>query len=188
MLEREGIPLRIVPGGETRIEAGDDESEIIARVQSGELLTLGNQGRYFLVDLLPDVYVPLDRLVSELKDRNVTAILAHPERNNVILRNPAVLASLVDGGCLLQVTSGSVLGEFGAAAQEFSERLLSEGLIHLIASDAHHLTFRKPLLSAAIARVAHIAGAALAEAISRTNPAAILAGEPIPALPLTPAP
>jgi protein-tyrosine phosphatase len=187
-LQGAGIPLRVIAGGETRIEPGFVQEDLLSDFRRAERLSYMNRGRYFLIDLAPDVYVPLDALVSELRFHGGTPILAHPERNDVIARNPSLLRPLADAGCLFQVTAGSVLGEFGSAARELSERLIRQRLIHLIASDAHHLSFRKPLLSEAIARVAQIAGQALADAISRTNPAAVLAGEPILALPaLTPA-
>ena len=99
LLKTEHIPLEILPGGETRIEPGDTEAEIVAGVHSGELLTLGDQGRYFLMDLPEDVYVPLNRLVAELKSLGITPILAHPERNRGLISRPELLLPLVDAGC-----------------------------------------------------------------------------------------
>ena len=188
LLEQEYLALRILPGGETRIEPGDAEAEIVAAVRSGELLTLGNQGRYFLMDLPEDVYVPLDRLVVGLKALGITAILAHPERNRGIVSRPETLFPLVEAGCLLQVTAAGVLGEFGQVVQEFAERLIRQGLVHLIASDAHHVHYRPPLLAAAIGRVAQLVGGAATATLSQRNAASIIAGHPgasLPPLPVT---
>jgi len=183
LLEQEHVALRILPGGETRIEPGDAEAEIVAGVQSGELLTLGNQGRYFLMDLPEQVYVPLDRLVAEVKSLGIIPILAHPERNREIVSRPEVLLPLVEAGCLLQVTAGSVLGEFGPVAQEIAERLILQGLVHLIASDGHHVHYRPPLLAAAIRRVGQLNGGVATASLFEGNAAAIIAGQPAESLP-----
>ena len=43
----------------------------------------------------------------------------------------------MDMGCLLQVNRGSLIGRFGAAAQELSWAMLERGFVCAVASDAH---------------------------------------------------
>ena len=166
LLQREQVALRILPGT-ARIEPGMVESDIVARLNSGELLTLAD-GRHVLLDLAEDSYVPLERLLAELKAAGFTGILAHPERNREILAQPELLTPLVQAGCLLQVTAGSVLGEFGRESQELADWLIRREMAYIMASDAHHFHFRRPLLSAAFDSVAQSAGAVVAGVLCQT--------------------
>ena len=52
----------------------------------------------------------------------MAAILAHPERNQAIRAKPEILAALVRGGCLVQITGGSILGGFGPEVQTVCSR------------------------------------------------------------------
>ena len=179
VLDQEGVALRILPGAEVRIEPGLVERELVTRLKNGELLTLAGRGRHVLMDLAEREYVPLDRLLAELAAGGMTAILAHPERNREILARPELLQPLVEAGCLLQMTAGSLLGEFGAEVQQLAERLLRQAAVQLVASDAHHIHFRRPLLAEAFARVTQIIGVEAAQAVCQNNPVSIIAGRAV---------
>jgi protein-tyrosine phosphatase len=75
----------------------------------------------------------------------------------------------------MQLTAGSITGRFGKRAQYWSERMLDEGLVHLVATDAHNLRNRKPLLADAVAMVAARLGAAAAHDMVFTRPGMVLA-------------
>jgi len=47
----------------------------------------------------------------------------------------------------MQVTAGSLTGRFGKTPQYFSEKMLDDGLVHLLATDAHGPRHRAPLLA-----------------------------------------
>lgn len=178
-LNEERVALRILPGAELRIEPGFAASELVARLKGGELLTLADQRRHVLVDLPEQAYVGLDDLLAELTAAGMVAILAHPERNREILARPERLHPLVAAGCLLQVTAGSLLGEFGADVQQLADRLIRQGIVQLVASDAHHIHFRRPVLAAAFDHVAQHAGVEAARVLFHLNPASIVAGRPV---------
>jgi tyrosine-protein phosphatase YwqE len=46
----------------------------------------------------------------------ITPVLAHPERNLALQRNPDILSDLVTMGCLVQLTAMSITGELGHEA------------------------------------------------------------------------
>ena len=52
----------------------------------------------------------------------------------------------------MQVTAGSLVGQFGETARRFASTLLREGLVHVLASDAHDAIDRPPGLTAGLAR------------------------------------
>ena len=58
-------------------------------------------------------------------------------------------------------------------------QLLKRHAVHVVATDAHDLALRPPILSEARTRVAVLAGADMAEALFDHNPAAVVAGQSI---------
>lgn len=173
-LQAEGIPLLVAPGADVRIEF-----DLVARLCRGEVLPLGLSGRYVLLELPHEMYMPLDRILSELTAAGYVGILSHPERNQGILAAPEVLPPLVSRGCLMQVTADSLTGGFGCRIQRFSEQLIERGLVHFVASDAHGTKLRRPVLSPAFARVAELTDLATAVQLFCRNPARVWAGKPI---------
>ncbi len=93
-----------------------------------------------------------------------------------ILAQPQVVDRLVDQGCLMQLTAGSLLGAFGPQVQKFSATLVAAGLVHFVSTDAHGPRSRRPLLSQAQRRVAELIGSSLADELCADNPAAVAAG------------
>ncbi len=120
---------------------------------------------------------------SEIFDRMLAAgvapVITHPERNWLLQQQVDGLRQWVEKGCLLQVTAQSLLGRFGSRALEFSEQLIEQGLVHVVASDAHDCEHRPPVLSEAFRHIARRYGNDEADRLFVRNPWAILEGEPI---------
>jgi tyrosine-protein phosphatase YwqE len=55
--------------------------------------------------------------------------------------------------------------------------MLTNGLVHFMATDAHGPKSRRPLMNRCYHRVRELAGAATAEAICRVHPAAVADGQ-----------
>ena len=168
------VPLRILPGADVRIESG-----MVTRLRRGDVLTLADRRRHVLLELPHELYLPLEPLLAELSAAGMVGILSHPERNLGILSNPSLIGPLVDGGCLMQVTAGSVLGAFGPRVQKISEDLLSAGLVHFISTDAHGTRSRRPLMRKAFDRVAHLTNAATAIELCSNNPNCVAEGRDV---------
>jgi len=175
-LDQHGVPLCVLPGADVRIEP-----DLIQKVRAGEVVTLADRGRYVLLELPHEIYLPLEGLLNNMHRAGLVGILSHPERNAGILREPRLVGPLVEAGCLMQVTSGSLLGHFGPESQKLSEWLLAEGLIHFVATDAHGSTARRPLLRRAFDRVAELAGHQVACDLCCSNPENIVADQPVAA-------
>jgi protein-tyrosine phosphatase len=174
ILEDRKISLTILPGADVRID-----ERLVDRIQRGEVLTLGDHGRHVLLELPHELYIPLDGLLDQLASAGIGCILSHPERNLGILARPKLLRPLVDGGCLMQLTAGSLMGHFGRRAQELSEQLVVEGLAHFVSSDAHDHQHRRPVLGEAFHRVVTLVGPEGATELFCHNPACIARGEDI---------
>ncbi len=173
-LDHAGIPLDVLPGADVRIE-----SDMLAGLQSGDIVSLADHRRHVLLELPHELYMPLEPVLQTLARAGMTGILSHPERNQGILARPAVLKPLVEAGCLMQITAGSLVGAFGPGIQEFSEWMLREGLVHFVATDAHGTKSRRPLISRAYRHAAAIVGNGYAEEICCENPSLVAAGESV---------
>jgi len=174
LLREQHVPLRVLPGAEVRVEP-----DLISNLRNGGLLTLADRRRHVLLELPSEVYFPLDRLLNDLEAAGMVGILAHPERNLGILSQRHLLGPLVDGGCLVQITAGSLTGTFGSRVQKFAEWLVTRGLVHFVGSDAHGATTRRPLLRRAFERVARLAGRETAADLCCRNPALVADGKEV---------
>lgn len=141
-------------------------------------------GPYALVEF-PHAVIPpgSEHPLFELMSGRITPIIAHPERNMMLMSEPERFYELVSIGVLGQMDTGSILGQFGRKVQQAARVMLENGLIHFIASDCHNTRNRLPGLSAGVASTAEIVGEEYARAIADDNPAAVVEGRPIPARP-----
>ena len=86
-------------------------------------------------------------------------------------------------GVWFQVTAGSLAGDFGRNARYWAERLLDEGKVHLLATDAHDLKSRPPRLSRGREFAAKRVGDIEAEHLVVTRPRGVLSDVPPSELP-----
>jgi protein-tyrosine phosphatase len=146
LLLAERLNITILSGAELTISP-----ELPAILDQEPLLTINGKGKYFLVEL-PFHKAPSnwDSFLLSLLPQGKTPILAHPERCSWLRKKPGKLIEFVKGGGLAQITGGSLLGQEGKDVQEFAILLLKNNLVHAIASDAHSVHRRAPLLSEAV--------------------------------------
>lgn len=176
-LDAHDILLRVLPGADVRIDNG-----MIEGLKNGGVLTLGDHRRHVLLELPHEMYFPLEPVLDDLARAGMVGILSHPERNQGLLKQPALVESLVDYGCLMQVTAGSLTGTFGPNSRDMAEWMLGEGIVHFISTDAHGPRARRPLLGRAFQRTAELAGEETAIALCCGNPAAIASGHDVEAV------
>jgi protein-tyrosine phosphatase len=170
---RERIDVRVVHGGEIDLERLNTMTK-----EDIEGFSLGQTGRYLLVEVpLTGWPLYLDDAVFKLRSAKVTPLLAHPERNREVQRNPATLEPAARAGALVQVTAASLDGRLGRRVKEACERLLKLDLVHVLASDSHAPAVRQGGLSDAVAA---LRDDALARYLTEEVPAAIIAGEVVP--------
>lgn len=156
--QRESIPLRIIPGAEIRLTP-----EFLNLVEQDEMITLGSSGKDVLLEL-PDFFLPdaVCEVFKLLRNKKVRCIVAHPERNALILSNNHILERLVDAGAALQITAGSLTGFFGKEPQVLARGILKLSCEQFLASDGHCIKKRKPVLGKAKKIVRKLAGDAIA--------------------------
>jgi protein-tyrosine phosphatase len=92
----------------------------------------------------------LFRVGSHIEQSGFRPVIAHPERTESVLADPALAGELAGRGWLLQVNGTSLVGIHGPGPEELAYRLLEEGEASIVASDGHRAT-RPPYLDEAYA-------------------------------------
>jgi protein-tyrosine phosphatase len=173
-LNHAAIPLTVLAGADVRIEAG-----LVEQIARGEVLSLADLRQHVLLELPHELYIPLEPLLGRLKTSGMVGILSHPERNQGIIDRPQLVRPLVEAGGLMQITAGSLVGTFGEPIRKLSEQLLTGGLVHFIATDAHGAHSRRPLMQRAFLRAVELVGEQYALEICCQNPRAVAMGKVI---------
>lgn len=171
-LENDGIPLQVRMAAEVRISA-----ELPALIAQTKIPFIGSwEGKQVLLLEFPHDHIPLgsDKLVTWLLARDVQPMIAHPERNKAIMRQPDKVLRFVDLGCLLQITAGSVTGGFGQDVQRIALSLIQQGVATALASDAHNLEKRKPDMTPAVEFLMPLIGEERVNQLIMSNPARML--------------
>jgi len=176
-LHVQDIPLQLVEGADVHLTP-----DLLDGLRAGRIPTL-NGTRYFLFEPPHHVAPPrLENVVFDLVSAGYVPILTHPERLSWIDGHYPLFAKLVKGGAWMQLTSGAITGRFGPRAKYWSERMLDEGLVHIVATDAHRSDKRAPWLAEGKHAVAKRLGDATASDMVEGRPAAVLRDVPPEAL------
>lgn len=171
-LDEHGIPLRVYPGAELR--ASDEAFE---QLQAHEVPFLGeHKGLKILLLEFPHQGLPAWGLgfVYRLLAQGIRPLIAHPERNKHVMAQVDRIQPYLAAGCWLQVTGGSLLGQFGKASEKAAWALMEQDAVAVVASDAHNLSSRPPHLAEARKAVQAEYGAKRADRLFSATPAAIL--------------
>jgi len=178
-LDREGIPLRLVTGADNHIIPN-----FVSELRLGHLLSLADT-RYVLVEPPHHVAPPrLEELFFSLLVAGYVPILTHPERLTWIESHYQSMQRLAHAGIWMQVTAGSLTGAFGRKARYWGERMLDEGYIHILATDAHDVNRRPPNLSQGRELAAKRVGDIEAQHLVVTRPGAVLRNDQPSTLPV----
>jgi protein-tyrosine phosphatase len=151
-LDERSIPLQLGYAAEVRLT-----DQIMQQIQANQIPFYGEVDGYqvMLLEFPHGHIIPgSDKLVAWLMNRNIRPLIAHPERNKQVMKDPRVLQVFIESGCWLQLTGGSVLGSFGERARAIAHQLLEDDAVTVLASDGHNAQSRQPALKQVFASVA----------------------------------
>ena len=140
--------------------------------------------RYLLVEF-SNYSVPQQTTESFLRlgDCGITVIITHPERNPILRESLQRVVEWAEQGCVIQMTGSALTGFWGERTRRAAQWLLERQAVHVIATDAHDLEKRVPILSTSRDAAAEICGAEVAEALVELNPRAVITNQPLPYFP-----
>lgn len=91
-----------------------------------------------LLEFSNDHLVPgWEPLLSDLVEAGYLPIIAHPERYSYVQRDIGVAEEMLELGCELQLDAGGLLAGMFSAERKIARKMLSQGMVSYIASDAH---------------------------------------------------
>ena len=129
-LSDSGINIELVLGNEIFITNNIEEL-----VNNEKVSNLGDS-EYILFEL--PLFQKLPNAIDILRNLPYSKmILAHPERYEYVQKNPSYLDDFIEMGILLQGNYESILGKYGRGAQKTIKKLLKQGKIDLLSTDAH---------------------------------------------------
>jgi protein-tyrosine phosphatase len=173
-LAKAQIPLELGFAAEVRLDY-----EILPLIEAGRVPFLGTLEGYKVMLLeFPHSHVPVgaDKFVAWLLARNIRPLIAHPERNKDLMRDPARIEPFIGQGCLLQVTADAIAGGFGELCALRAREFLERGWVSVIASDAHDTVDRPPRIAPGRDAAAKIVGDEEALRLTRGMPLRIVRG------------
>jgi protein-tyrosine phosphatase len=137
-----------------------------------------NGHRYLMVEFAESsIPKPIVNIFQDMIQNDITPVITHPERNALLMGRVSEMVQWVRFGCLIQVTAQSFTGRFGKAAHEGARRLMSQRMVHFIASDAHDTEWRPPDMREPYQLIASEYGEHVAEKLFVTHPRMTLTGK-----------
>lgn len=173
-LDEAKVPLTVFPGQEVRL-SGD----LISSLDNDDILFCDEDGTYMLLEFpSEDVPTYAQDTIFKIMQRGITPIIVHPERNSRILKEPKILQSMLEQGCLVQITASSYTGVFDKKIEDMSRKFIAAGQGRTFASDAHDLPRRQYQLSKAYQKMSQEFGKDLAKQW-QDNARSIINGDPV---------
>lgn len=173
-LEARRIPLEVLPGGDVRVD-----ERLPQLLDAGEVGTAADAGRHLLIELPHELYVDPLPIIDLLAERGLQAIMTHPERHPYLSHTLTWAHDWLAHGACLQITAGSLLGDFGGSARQMAWLLVENQLAAIVASDAHDAVRRPPRMTQAMQLLGERVGRTAMRALTIDNPLRVLSGETI---------
>jgi protein-tyrosine phosphatase len=184
VVEQKIAELQAAAGEKVKVHYGCDFHLTMENIQAA----LADPARYsinhkgYLLVEFADFAIPQNtwEIFASMIRAGLRPIVTHPERNPLLQKRIADLEEWVNMGCLMQVTGLSLTGRFGRSAKLTADQMMEQGLVHVLASDAHDTVHRPPVLDGIYRQVEKDYGETAAHALLKSNPAAVIAGKPLP--------
>ena len=139
-IDKHGLPIELILGAEVAFTTPLLELDLDSLCYEGT--------KTILIELPMDHYPAYagDMFYRLMLD-GYTPLIAHAERYSYFTRKPGLLEKLTRGGALVQVNAGGLLKR---RTRKRILKMISGGLVHVLASDTHSMDLRPPRLEKAV--------------------------------------
>lgn len=131
-IRESGLELQLYPGAEVLCLP-----QTVDMAYAGQLPTIANTGYLLTEFFFNESFRQMDEILSGISHAGYTPVIAHPERYEAIQRDPRRIIHWFRRGYIIQINKGSILGSLGRRSGKTADWILSSGLAHMVASDAH---------------------------------------------------
>jgi len=178
-IRNNGILLKVVPGGEVRVD-----ERICRLLESDRILTLADGDKYLLLELPYQVFIDIEPLLTELASMGIQPVISHAELIAPLVARPEVIRKWLECSTHLQITAASLVGDLGPEVQKVALSFIESGKATLVATDSHNTNIRRPRMRAAYELISTRFGEDLANLVCIDNPSRIVNGQNILSVPL----
>lgn len=180
-LVRRALPVTLVMASEIMFQTD------VQGIRKRRTSTFGDNKKHSLIEF-PLGFFPgsAEEVLFDFQMAGLTPIVAHPERNGGLAQQPRIIENMVSRGILMQVNARSIHPRSPAPTRNLAEMLITNGLVHFVASDAHHPQARPARLMEAYDRICEITDEATAKLLCIENPRAAIEGKRIRPVTYTP--
>ncbi len=120
---------------------------VVDALNENRIFTMADSG-YVLVEFSPnDKLDYIEKGLFEIVNAGYMPILAHVERYDEVMKSERNVERLVDAGIYIQTNASTVDGSRGWWMQRKVLKMIKDGLIHFISTDAHSDGKRSPKVS-----------------------------------------
>jgi len=167
------IPLALGIGADIQMVP-----DMVTRLNDKTMPTI-NHSRYLLCEP-PHHVAPFHfkESVLDILSAGYIPVITHPERLTWLQDHYDDFITVAVHGAWMQLTAGSLTGAFGSTAQYWAEKMLDDGIVHILATDAHNTGNRAPELSPGVERATQHVGKAEADAMVNERPRAVWDNRP----------
>jgi protein-tyrosine phosphatase len=161
-----GLGIKLHLGNEIYLN-----EQSVQDLETGGALTLSGSD-YLLIELpFYQIYPFHEKLLLDLQLKGYKIVIAHIERYDFLHGKTNLLASFVQRGMYGQLTAKFLNSR---KTSRKGLKWIKEGKVHLIASDAHDLSKRPPLLSESYKYIEKKLGSDCAKLLFENNPRKII--------------
>ncbi len=139
IISEEFPDLNLYLGNEILYEEG-----VVTKLRNKDIHTI-NGTKYILVEYnIRTPYAEILHSIDEITAARYWPIIAHVERYHALEGDLNRIQELIDKGCLLQMNISSVEGGFLNENKRWCRKLIKNGYITLLGTDAHNSDSRAP--------------------------------------------
>ena len=134
---RQSLPLEVIPGAEVLYTAAT-----ASFVETGRITMLGNSW-HMLMEFHPYVhYDEMRRAILSIGNMGYSVVLAHAERYRCLRIKGRAARLQTNFNVQIQFNSDTVIASHKRFGDRWIRRMLREGMVDIIASDAHNTSSR----------------------------------------------
>ena len=131
VLQEKRINVQIELGSEIYIT-----ENIIELIKNKKASTIGK--KYVLFELpFNHRIIRIENIIYTILENGFIPIIAHPERYEIVNKNPNIVYEWIALGVLLQANFGSIIGQYGNESKRTAKTLLEHNMIHFLGTDVH---------------------------------------------------